>query len=133
VRIKGSTTGVTANDDGDYVLNGVPKGGTLEFILVGFVTQEMKVSGDKTVINVLLVEEAESLENVTVVAFGKQKKESVIASVESVRVADLKVASSNLTTAFAGKIPGVISYQNSGQPGDDDAKFFIRGITTFGS
>jgi TonB-linked SusC/RagA family outer membrane protein len=132
VRIQGTTTGVTTNDEGDYVLNSVPKGGVLEFILIGFVTQEIKVTGDKAVINAILTEEAESLEDVTIVAFGKQKKESVIASVETVKVSDLKVASSNLTTAFAGKIPGIISYQTSGEPGADNAKFFVRGVTTFG-
>jgi TonB-linked SusC/RagA family outer membrane protein len=132
VRIQGSTTGVSSNDDGDYVLNNVPKGSVLEFILVGYLTQEIKVSGDKTVINAIMLEEAESLEDVTIVAFGKQKKESVIASVESVKVSDLKVASSNLTTAFAGKIPGIISYQTSGEPGADNAQFFVRGVTTFG-
>jgi TonB-linked SusC/RagA family outer membrane protein len=132
VRVQGSSIGVVANDDGDYALSNVPKGSILEFIIVGFVTQEIKVTGDKTVINAILLEEAESLEDVTIVAFGRQKKESVIASVESVRVSDLKIASSNLTTAFAGKIPGLISYQTSGEPGADNAKFFIRGVTTFG-
>jgi TonB-linked SusC/RagA family outer membrane protein len=132
VRIKGTATGATTNDDGDYFLSGVPGGSTLEFILVGFVTQEIKVSGSKTVINAILLEESQSLEEVTVVAFGQQKSASVIASVESVKMKDLKVPASNLTSAFAGKIPGVISYQTSGEPGADNAQFFVRGVTTFG-
>jgi TonB-linked SusC/RagA family outer membrane protein len=132
VRVQGGTLGVSTNDDGDYVLNNVPKGSVLEFILVGFVTQQQKVAGDKTVINAILIEETETLDDVTVVAFGKQKKSSVIASVESVRMSDLKVPASNLTSAFAGKIPGVISYQTSGEPGADNAQFFVRGVTTFG-
>jgi TonB-linked SusC/RagA family outer membrane protein len=133
IRIQGSTTGVTSNDEGDYILNNAPKGCILEFMLVGYVTQEIKVSGDKTVINAILLEESESLDEVTIVAFGKQKKESVLASITTVRPTELKVPSSNLTTAFAGRVAGLISYQQSGEPGQDNASFFIRGITSFGA
>ncbi|MDR1895591.1 MAG: TonB-dependent receptor [Prevotellaceae bacterium] len=133
VIVKGTSIGATTNDDGDYILSNVPKGSTLEFRLVGFVTQEIKVTGEKTSINVVLLEESESLEEVTVVAFGTQKKESVIASVSTVSTKELKVPSSNLTTAFAGRIAGLISYQRTGEPGVDNAQFFIRGVTTFGT
>jgi TonB-linked SusC/RagA family outer membrane protein len=133
VRIQGTTSGVTTNDEGDYILNNVPNGSVLEFILVGFVTQQIKISGDKTVVNAILVEETETLDDVTIVAFGRQKKESVISSVQSVNTKDLVVPSSNLTTAFAGRIAGMISYQTSGEPGYDNATFFIRGVTTFGA
>jgi TonB-linked SusC/RagA family outer membrane protein len=132
VVIQGTTTGATTNDDGDYLINSIPKGSVLEFILVGYVTQQIKVTGDKTVINAIMLEESESLDEVTVVAFGRQKKSSVIASVESVKMSDLKIPASNLTSAFAGKIPGIISYQTSGEPGADNAQFFVRGVTTFG-
>jgi TonB-linked SusC/RagA family outer membrane protein len=130
--VQGSSLGTATNDDGDYVLNNVPKGSILEFVLVGFVKQEIKLTGDKTTINVILAEEAQALDDVTIVAFGQQKKSSVIASVESVNVANLKQPASNLTSAFAGKIPGIISYQTSGEPGADNAQFFVRGVTTFG-
>jgi TonB-linked SusC/RagA family outer membrane protein len=133
VMLKGSSTGASTNDEGDYVLNGVPEGSVLEFILVGYVTQEIKVTGNKTVINAILIEEAESLDDVTIVAFGMQKKESVIASVTTVKPSELKIPSSNLTTALAGRIAGLISYQRTGEPGADNAEFFVRGITTFGT
>jgi TonB-linked SusC/RagA family outer membrane protein len=133
VVVKGRSVGATTNDDGDYILNNVPKGSVLEFILVGFATQEVKITGDKTVINAILLEEAESLEEVAIVAFGKQKKESVLASITTVNPSELKVPSSNLTTAFAGRIAGLISYQRTGEPGQDNAQFFIRGVTTFGT
>jgi TonB-linked SusC/RagA family outer membrane protein len=132
VRIKGTSTGVASNDDGDYFISNVPEGSVLEFVLVGYVTQEVKVTANKTTIVVTLQEEAQDLGEVTIVAFGEQKRESVIASVETVRISDLKQPSSNLTTAFAGKIPGIISYQTTGEPGADNAQFFIRGVTTFG-
>lgn len=68
----------------------------------------------------------------TVVAFAKQKKESVIGSIQTVKPAELKTPSSNLTTSLAGRMAGVIAYQRSGEPGKDNANFFIRGVTTFG-
>jgi TonB-dependent SusC/RagA subfamily outer membrane receptor len=132
VRIKGTTIGVTTNNDGDYVLNDVPAGSIIEFILMGYVTQEIKVTGDRTVITAILSEEAESLEELTFVAFGQQRKESVISAIESVNVRDLVIPGQNLTAAFAGRIPGMISFQRSGEPGADNAEFFIRGIATFG-
>jgi TonB-linked SusC/RagA family outer membrane protein len=79
-----------------------------------------------------MTEESTELEEVTVVAFGTQKKESVIASITTVDPSELKVPSSNLTTALAGRIAGLIAYQRSGEPGRDNAEFFIRGVTTFG-
>jgi TonB-linked SusC/RagA family outer membrane protein len=133
ISIKGTTLGVATNDEGDYTLRNVPQGSILEFILIGYVTQETKVSADKTTINVILLEATESLDEITVVAFGTQRKESVISAIQTVNVKDLVIPSSNLTTAFAGRIAGMISYQTSGEPGYDDASFFIRGITTFGA
>jgi TonB-linked SusC/RagA family outer membrane protein len=132
VVVKGTTIGATTNDDGDYVLSNVPKGSTIEFLLVGYVTQETKVV-DKTVINAILMEATTDLDEVTIVAFGTQTKESVISAIQTVNVKDLVIPSSNLTTAFSGRIAGMISYQTSGEPGYDDASFFIRGITTFGA
>ena len=73
------------------------------------------------------------LDEVTIVAFGKQKKESVIGSISTVSPKELKAPTSNLTTALAGKMAGVIAYQRSGEPGQDNADFFVRGITTFGT
>jgi TonB-linked SusC/RagA family outer membrane protein len=91
----------------------------------------MKV-GSRRVIPVTLSESSESLDEVVVVAFGKQKKESIIGAITTIAPKELKVPSSNLTTALAGRVAGVISYQRSGEPGQDNADFFVRGVTTFG-
>src|SRR3546814_9921278 len=72
-----------------------------------------------------------TLEDVVVVAFGEQKKTDVIGAVTTVNPSELKVPASNLTTAMAGRIAGMIAYQRSGEPGRDNADFFIRGVTTF--
>jgi TonB-linked SusC/RagA family outer membrane protein len=133
VSVQGTTVGVTTNDDGDYSIPNVPVGSVLEYQLVGFVTHTVKITGDRTTVNAILIEEPQSLDEVTVVAFGTQKKESVLASITTVKPTELKVPSSNLTTAFAGRVAGLISYQQSGEPGQDNASFFIRGITSFGA
>ena len=132
ISIDGSGRGVIAGLDGDYELPGVKPGDKLKFEFSGKEPQIVEV-GDKTTITVRLKDQANELDEVTVVAFGKQKKESVIGSITTVDVSTLKVPSSNLTTSLAGNVAGVIAYQRSGEPGQDNADFFVRGITTFGA
>ena len=103
----------------------------LVFSYLGFETQKI-ILADQTVVNVIMKEDLNSLEEVQVVAFSKQKKSSVIGSVSTINTSDLKLPSTNLTSSFAGQIAGMISYQRSGEPGQDNAEFFIRGVTTFG-
>ena len=132
VSIDGSLKGVIADLDGAYEISGVKPTDKLKFDFSGKEPQIIAV-GDKTTITVRLKDQANELDEVTVVAFGKQKKESVIGSVTTVDVSNLKVPSSNLTTSLAGNVAGVIAYQRSGEPGQDNADFFVRGITTFGA
>lgn len=131
VQIQGGTRGVTTDMDGSFTLE-VKETDKLVFSFLGMENQVIVV-GKQTHLMVKLQEQADLLDEVTVVAFAKQKKESVIASVSTIKPSDLKVPSSNLTTAFAGRMSGVISYQRSGEPGEDNADFFIRGVTTFGT
>lgn len=123
--------GTTTDVNGKYVLDVPDESSTLVFTMVGYAPQEIPVSG-KDIINVTLSSASSALEEVVVVAFGTQKKTDVIGSVTSINPSDLKVPSSNLTTALAGRLSGIISYQRSGEPGQDNAEFFIRGVTTFG-
>jgi TonB-linked SusC/RagA family outer membrane protein len=122
----------TATDvNGKFVLE-VPANGVLLFSMTGYTSKKVLVA-NKTVINVTLSASTTDLEQVVVTAFGrKQRKEAVVGSVTTISPKDLKIPSSNLTTALAGRLAGIISYQRSGEPGKDNAQFFIRGITTFG-
>lgn len=131
ITIEGTTRGVITDIDGTYSINVQPTDKLL-FSFVGMENQMIEV-GSQTIINIKMAEKTDELDEVTIVAFGKQKKESVISSISTVSTKDLKVPSSNLTTAFAGRVAGLISYQTSGEPGRDNAQFFIRGITTFGA
>ncbi|MDR2651589.1 MAG: carboxypeptidase-like regulatory domain-containing protein, partial [Prevotellaceae bacterium] len=118
ILVKGTAIGVTNNDEGDYVINGVPDGSILEFRLVGYVTQEIKVTGDKTVINVILQEETESLDEIVVVGYGTQRKVSVVASITTIEPAKLKTSTTrSLSNNLAGNLGGIIGVQRSGEPG----------------
>ena len=122
--------GTVSDFDGNFSISIKPNT-TLIFSYVGFETQTVTVTIENN-LNIQLKEDLSALEEVTLVAYGKQKKASVIAAVTSVDPIELKTTSSNLTTALAGRVAGVISYQRSGEPGRDNAEFFIRGVSTFG-
>lgn len=128
---KGTSNGTITSLNGTYALGDLKSGDTLRFSYIGFTTVYKVVDGTSR-IDVILKENSVNMEEVQVVAFQKQKKESVIGSINTVKPKDLKIAPSNLTAAFAGKLSGVISYQRSGEPGKDNAAFFIRGVTSFG-
>ena len=122
--------GVVTKDNGEYSILAFPTD-SLVFSYVGMLPQTILV-GSQTVINVELVPDPSALDEVTVVAFGTQKKESVVSAITTVTPRELRVPSSNLTVALAGRIAGLIAYQRSGEPGLDNADFFVRGVTSFG-
>ncbi|NDV80994.1 TonB-dependent receptor [Bacteroides sp. 51] len=128
--VKNSTKGVITDLDGNYTMSVLPND-ILVFSFIGMETLEVPVNG-KTVLNVTMGEKVNAFDEVTVVAFAKQKKESVIGSISTIKPAELKTPVSNLTNALGGRMSGIISYQQSGEPGKDNAKFFVRGVTTFG-
>ena len=122
--------GVVTDNNGNYTIDVKPT----DRLLLSFIGMEPQtiLVGNRTVINVMLKAAADALDEVTVVAFGTQKKESVVSSITTINPKDLKVPSSNLTTALAGRLSGLVAYQRSGEPGQDNADFFIRGVTSFG-
>ncbi|MCF8345914.1 MAG: TonB-dependent receptor [Bacteroidales bacterium] len=131
IRTPGATKGSITTIDGKYAITDLSSTDTLVFSFIGFRT-ERRVVGSNQTINVILQPAQEQLEEVQVVAFQKQKKESVIASINTINPSELKLPPSNLTTALAGRMAGIISYQRSGEPGQDNAEFFVRGVTSFG-
>lgn len=106
-------------------------GDSLRFTAIGMQPVSQTVD-QRNILEIIMYTDDSNIEEVTVVAFGTQKKSSVVGSITTVKASDLRVPASNLTSAFAGRIPGVIAYQNSGEPGADNAQFFVRGVTTFG-
>ena len=131
IKIAGTTTSTVADLDGKYSIR-TSSNDALEFSYIGCKKQTIPV-GNQTKINVKFVSDSQMLGETVVVAFGKQKKSSVISAITTVDVKDLKVPSSNLTTSLAGKLAGMISYQTTGEPGQDNANFFVRGVSTMGA
>lgn len=134
VLIQGTTQGVATDTDGRYMISVGPND-ALRVSFIGYKTEVVQLKG-KEKVNIRLTPTAENLEEVTVVAFGEQKKESVVASITTVDAKTLRSSSSDLTTQFAGKIPGMIAWQTGGIPGamteeEMNTKFYIRGITSF--
>ncbi|MFB2118795.1 SusC/RagA family TonB-linked outer membrane protein [Parapedobacter sp. 2B3] len=130
--LKGSPSTATSTDEnGRFILDLPANQGVLMFSSVGYEPHEENVKG-RTRIEVRLIPSSTVMDDVVVVAFSRQKKTDLVGSVTSVKPGDLKIPGSNLTTAFAGQIAGMIAYQRSGEPGEDNASFFIRGVTTFG-
>ena len=131
IQVAKSPRGVTTDMDGTFSID-VNKGEKLEISFVGMQPQTIIAESTKEIV-ITLKENADELDEVQVVAFAKQKKSSVVSSISTIKPAELKVPSSNLTTALAGRMAGIISYQRSGEPGQDNAQFFVRGITSFGA
>jgi TonB-linked SusC/RagA family outer membrane protein len=131
ITILGTTRGVITDNDGTFKIDAKPTDKLL-FSFIGMESQTINV-GNQVDVTIKMKEKSEALDDITIVAFGKQKKESVIGSITTIKPSELKIPSSNLTTALAGSMAGIIAYQRSGEPGQDNADFFVRGITTFGT
>ena len=132
VSVKGTTIGIITDIDGKYTLE-VPTNATLVFSYIGYRTQEHSV-GNQTTINITLQEDTQNIDEVVVVGYGVQKKETVTGSVSTLKGDDLvKSPVANLSNAIAGKMSGVVTYQRSGEPGYDGATIRIRGSNTLGN
>ncbi|AXY73523.1 TonB-dependent receptor [Paraflavitalea soli] len=132
VVIKGTKQGTSTDEKGRFSLDISASQAVLEFSFVGYRSKEVIVRKGQPV-RVLLALSADSTGDVIVVAYGRQKKQSMVASITSINPKELRGPTSNLTTMLAGRISGVIAYQQSGEPGADNAAFFIRGVGTFGA
>lgn len=130
VIVENSTRGVITDVDGTFKIP-VSNEDVLVLRYLGYEDLRIKIGVQEKIIATMNPKRDE-LEDVTVVGFARQKKESVIASVSTINPSELKVPSSNLTSGLAGRMAGLISYQLSGEPGKDNTNFFIRGVTTFG-
>ncbi|GGG85802.1 SusC/RagA family TonB-linked outer membrane protein [Parapedobacter pyrenivorans] len=130
IKIKGTSMGTVTDLNGLFSIAVPDENAILEFSSVGYMMQEVPVKG-RAEIRITLEMAAGDMEEVVITAFGTQKKESVSAAITTVKPSDLKIPSSNLTTALAGRVAGVIAYQRSGEPGLDNAEFYIRGVTSF--
>lgn len=134
VALKNKSGIATSTDmNGKYFLTVPDSLSVLEFSMVGYASQEIPVSG-RNILDVHMAVAQKNMDEVVVTAFGqKQRKIDMVGSITSVNPKNLQSPSSNLTSALQGRVAGIVSYQRSGEPGADNADFFVRGVGTFGT
>ncbi|HEC43342.1 MAG TPA: SusC/RagA family TonB-linked outer membrane protein [Bacteroides sp.] len=139
VTIQGTTSGTITNVDGEFSLPGVSIGDVIVFSFVGMESQNIEVTSLNQVMTVTLVSSNIGLDEVIVIGYGQQKKESVVGAIGVAKAADLRAQGnvSNLRDALTGVIPGVAVLSSSGLAGGGDSRItsdteiLIRGKTTW--
>jgi TonB-linked SusC/RagA family outer membrane protein len=126
VRVKDSNVGVITNEQGNFILN-VPDGAsTIVVSSIGYIAQEITITGQAT-FNIELAVDQRQLDEVVFVGYGTQKRKDLTGSVASVKGTDLKnLPATDLTTALQGRVPGAFITTNSGAPGSG-SRIYIRG------
>ena len=130
VVVKGETRGAMTDDQGRFNISVSPKD-VLVASFLGYNDEEVTV-GSQTNLTIKLIPQANELEGVVKVAYGTQRKASVIGSISTVDMGVLAQSQGNLSTSLAGKLAGVVAIQKTGEPGAS-ADFWIRGVSTFGA
>jgi TonB-dependent SusC/RagA subfamily outer membrane receptor len=137
VVLKGTQRGTVTNEEGTYALDipddksaaGPP---VLIFSFVGYLSQEVTV-GAQTVVDVTLKVDSKSLDEVVVVGYGTQSKKNITGSVATVQGSEItRSPQANISNSFAGRLPGLIANNRSGEPGSDGSSILIRGRATTG-
>lgn len=130
IQIEGSGQGTVTDTDGKYSIVVHSDDAVLVFSFIGYQSQKVIV-GNRRVIDVVLQESVTELEEMVVVGYGQQKKESVVAALSTISAVGLRqTPASNLGIALAGRLPGLTVLQRSGVPGGEAMDFFIRGRST---
>jgi TonB-linked SusC/RagA family outer membrane protein len=132
IMVKGNASlgGTITDEQGNFTFS-FPAGETLQVTCIGYVTVESRFTRDSDWL-VTMDEDAQMLEDVVVVGYGVQKKESVVGSISQVGAESLvNSGTTNITNALAGKLAGVLTFQSSGAPGGSDAEIFVRGVSSW--
>lgn len=129
---KGTTNGSITDIDGNFVLQ-VPRGSSIVVSFIGYNSKELVINTN-TNYEVVLTEDAVSLEETVVVGYGTQKRVNLTGSVAVVKSESLQNrAVTSVTNLLSGHMPGVTVIQSSGQPGADTGSLNVRGIGTMNS
>lgn len=133
VWLKDTSVGGTTDMDGNFSVS-IPSGKTVTVVIsyLGYSPIEREISPSANNLVIEMSPDTNVLEEVQIVGYGTQRKESVIGSISTIGVGSLKIPNSSISTNLAGQLGGIVSIQRSGQPGSS-AEFWIRGISTFGA
>ncbi|GAB3020336.1 TonB-dependent receptor [Niabella terrae] len=132
ISVKDKVGGTMSNENGFYSIEAEPYS-TLIFSYVGYKTQEIQIK-NKSLLNVQMqTSDSSVLNQVVVTAVGAQKKATILGAVTSVDIDEIRTPTANITNGLAGNVAGIIAMQGSGEPGNNNSEFWIRGISTFGA
>lgn len=132
VKIKGQSTGTITDLDGNFTFQGPASTFTLEISYVGYTTQSVEVKSGQNALRVTLKPENAMLQEVLVVGYGTQRKETVTGAISMVQTKELvQSPQANLSNMLTGRMPGLLAVQRSGEPGADASTLRIRGVGTF--
>ena len=133
VMVKGTTQGTATDTNGAYTLAVQNENAILVFTYIGFISQELAV-GSQRVINVGLIDDTRTIEEVVVVGYGTQKKANLTGAVSHVGANELtKRPSYSVGSLIQGRVPGLNIIQQTGEPGSEKLKVTLRGQGTFSS
>ncbi|WP_454801627.1 SusC/RagA family TonB-linked outer membrane protein [Mucilaginibacter phyllosphaerae] len=131
VKVKGTDRGAITDVKGKYQVQINDNSEVLVFSFVGFITKEIVVGANEVLDVQLLPNPENELKEVAVVAFGTQRKVSIVGAQSTVKVSELKQPVANITNLLAGRLAGVVAVQRSGEPGATASNIWIRGIASF--
>ena len=133
VIVEGTNTGTSTDANGNFTLNIAEGGKVLVVSNIGYETLQVPID-NRSVFNVTLTAEVGALDDVVVIGYGKQKRANVIGSVATISGKEIAAAPvSGISNALAGRLPGAVVQQRSGEPGGDAASILIRGSGTLGN
>jgi len=133
VNVNEPTVGIQTDFDGNYELTVSDGNTSLRFSYVGFISKVIAVN-NQTSLNVTLDDDVANLDEVVVVGYGTQKKATVTGAVTAVQGAVLESSPAiSVSNSLAGRLPGVVIIQTSGEPGNDESRITIRGTNTLGN
>lgn len=129
VKVINTTHGVLTDVDGAFIIE-VAAGATIEVSYIGFISQTIKIT-NQTQLNITLIEDVQQLEDIVVVGYGVQKKETLTGSVSNLKTDEiLKTKAPSLAQSIQGKVAGLRIRQNNGEPGRFNSDINIRGFGT---
>jgi TonB-linked SusC/RagA family outer membrane protein len=132
VLVKGTNLGAITDADGKYSIANVDANATLVFSFIGYVSQEVPLSG-RAIVNAALSQELTDLDEVVVVGYSTQKRANVIGSVTAISGQDIQsIPAPNISTAISGRLPGSVVIQQNGEPGQYGTRILVRGRSTLG-
>mgnify|MGYP001004560633 CR=1 FL=1 len=132
VLVVGTNTGTITDADGFYSLDVQNNQSVLQFSFIGFGTKNVTV-GSQNVINISLEETMLQMEEVVVIGYGTQRKETLTGSVSNVTGAEIATPNMNVASSMTGKMPGLVVSQRTGEPGNEDLTILVRGNSSFAS